>query len=128
VPSVWKAAPRPDKSYYAHYIRQENDGTDSLILGKLDICNCQPADDADAIQYGAAHNPEAHVVRSKIVACGQDAERLVITGVANSQTNNSEILLFRQGDAMIILIYAFKLSAPLTEDEATLLSVCPTQP
>ena len=125
IAAPWKSAPPPDKSYYAHYVRQEADGTESLILGKLDICNCQPTDDAAMIQNSAQQVPGAHVARSRTMICGQQAERLVITGMADSQRNNSEILLFRQGDAMIILTYAFKLAAPLAEDEAGLLTLCP---
>jgi hypothetical protein len=124
----WKTAPRSDQHYYAHYVRQEADGTQSLILGRLDICDCQPVNDADMIQNGAEKLPGAHVVRSTITVCGAQAERIITTGVATSQTNNSEILLFRQDKAMVILIYAFKLQAPLAEDEAMLLTVCPKQP
>jgi hypothetical protein len=77
------------------------------------------------IQAAAMKTPGAHVARSTTTACGQPAQRLIITGTANAQNNNTEILLFREGNAMIILIYGFKLAVPLAEDETTLFKVCP---
>ena len=126
VSSAWTTAPPPDKHYYAHYVRKETDGSQSLILGRLDICDCQPASDADLIQTSALRKPGVNVARSQTTVCGQQAERLIITGQV-PKDRNAEILLFRDGDAMIILIYSFDLTTPLPEDEAMLFTVCPKE-
>ncbi len=51
-----------------------------------------------------------------------------MTGHANpsdQQTNNIEMFLFREEPAIIELMYVFKLSAPLHDDEAALMTLCP---
>lgn len=51
-----------------------------------------------------------------------------MTGHANSsgqKANNIEILLFREEPAFIDLTYAFRLSAPLRDDEVALMTLCP---
>jgi hypothetical protein len=128
LPPDWTPVAVQDKAEYARYIRKEPDGTLSSMTGTRRVCDCDPAAEAATIASTFARTQGVTVARAIVMACGQQAQRVILTGHtdgSNPQANNLEILLFRQEPALVMLMYAFKASAPQPEDEAALLKLCP---
>ncbi len=72
------------------------------------------------------HASRSAVVKlDSVTVCGQPGQRMVITGFADATHKNVEALTFRQGDAIYGLNYFFTSSAPNSEDEALLVTLCP---
>src|SRR5690348_2152940 len=79
----WASAPIGNSMEYAHYIRHEPDGTDSDISATRQVCECQP-DHAMQMLWDAFKSiPRASIQQSSIVACGEQADRLIVTGTAD---------------------------------------------
>lgn len=132
IPSLspdWQpAATQQGKSEYARYVRKEQDESVSSISGARRVCDCDPSAEAATIAGLFARTPGVTVARATVTACGQQAQRIILTGHASQsdqQANNIEVLLFREEPAFIMLTYAFRLSAPLPDDESALLKLCP---
>jgi hypothetical protein len=124
----WTKVALQDKSEYARYVRREPDGTQSDFIASRQVCDCDPANAVLMIGNVFAQVPGAIATRSTIAACGQQAQRIVVTGHANPSSpkaNNIEVIAFRKEPAIYTLTYAFKGAAPLAEDEAALLTLCP---
>jgi hypothetical protein len=126
----WKIAPTQSAEEYARYVRHEQDGTDSAISGSRKVCNCQPDEAVRLVQKVFANVPGASTRHDSITACGHDADRVLITGVANQQDesrHNIEVVWFRDGPALYMLMYAFRYAAPMLDAESALTMLCQAQ-
>jgi hypothetical protein len=113
---------------YARYARAEGDGTASTILGMKQVCTCTPADELALIMPVLQKMPSAVVhVNANAQACGEPAQTLLVTGIANptTHTQNMEITFFRRGDSLYTLEYVFPYPAPRPDVQQTLLLLCP---
>jgi hypothetical protein len=130
LPADWKIAPTQSAEEYARYVRREEDGTDSAISGSRKVCNCQPDEAVRLVQKVFANVPGASTRHDSITACGHDADRVLITGVANQQDesrHNIEVVWFRDGPALYMLMYAFRYAAPMADAESALTMLCQAQ-
>lgn len=124
----WTKAPLTEKYQYARYVRKEADGTQSAILASRQVCDCDPVNAAGMIQTAFRQLPGTVVTADSEKVCGQQAQRIVLTGhadPASPDANNLEIIEFRLEPALYSLTYTFKGPAPLPNAEAALLTLCP---
>ena len=128
---AWTPAAHTEKDQYARYVRKEADGTQSAIQASRQVCDCDPGHAVEMIQTVFKQVPDAAVVAGVAMVCGVQARRIIVTGHAgpsNPDANNLEILEFRVEPALYSLTYTFKSKAPVPEDEAALLTLCPKSP
>jgi hypothetical protein len=116
---------------YMRYVRREPDGTDSTLMATRRVCDCQPDTVITGVQdeLSAISRHTALERRSTMTVCGRPAERLIVTGLAGRQNMpaNSEVIAFRDLDALVILSYTFRYADPLADAERTLETLCPPQ-
>jgi hypothetical protein len=125
----WIVAPLK-ASDYAHFVRHEQDGTDSDISASQQFCDCQPDDAMKMLESILGPVRGVSTQTSSITACGQPADRMLVTGLAapkNSQ-RNLEVVMFRSGGALYSLTYSFRYGAPMTDAESALLTLCGKSP
>jgi hypothetical protein len=123
----WASAPIDNSLEYAHYIRHEPDGTDSDISATRQVCDCQP-DHAMQMLWDAFKSIRgASIQQSSIVECGEQADRLIVTGTADksNEFRNIEVVMFRVEPALFTLTYSFRYAAPMADAEEALTSICP---
>jgi hypothetical protein len=125
----WVKAPPTERGQYARYVRKDADATTSTISAARQVCDCDPIQATTMIQAAFAQFPGTVVTRSEVVPCGHQASRVIVTGhatAASPESNNLEIIAFRQEPALFSLTYTFKGPQPLPDAEAALLTLCPT--
>ena len=131
LPPEWTIAPAQDAEEYVRYNRHEQDGTDSAIFARRRVCNCQPAEAVQLVQDAFQKLAGTTTKHDSIVACGHDAERVLVTGVANQQDErrrNIEVVWFRVGAALYTLTYTFRYASPMPDAEDALITLCPQVP
>jgi glycerol-3-phosphate dehydrogenase len=127
--SGWIAAAPASEFEYRRYVRHEPDGTDSILTAARRVCDCR----VDAMQnalaraFAVASNGTAVEKFTDVTACGQDGEKLVVSGLATpaNRIRNAEIIAFRDGDAFVTLSYTFRYASPMLDAENALAILCP---
>jgi hypothetical protein len=123
---AWVPVPLKEAEEYAHYLRHEQDGTDSQILAARKVCDCQPDDAMRTLEGLFGQMNGVSVRRDVVAACDRSADRLLVTGLAATESSHSNIeaVMFRSGTALYSLIYSFRSAAPMTDAESALLTLC----
>ena len=127
LPAAWRQVALENADQYAHYDRREQDGTDSILSATRRVCDCQPDTEAEMLVSTFGSIRGAHVANTSTLACGEPAVRFVATGLASrgNTLRNVEVLLFRDGPALYMVMYSFRYSRPMLDAESAMLSLCP---
>jgi hypothetical protein len=125
----WKSLAVTDALEYARYQRHEQDGSDSIIFASTKVCDCQADATMQMLQNVFASTPGAVIKRDTTTACGEPADRLLVTGLANPSTahRNIETVMFRHGPAFYSFVYTFSYAAPMPDAEKAMMSLCPVK-
>jgi hypothetical protein len=123
---VWITAPLEQVSKYAHVVRHEQDGTDSDLSAEQQVCDCRPDHAMQMLQSIFKQLSGVSTQTAAITACGQPADRILVTGLAasNNSKRNIEVVMFRDGEKFYSLTYSFRYVAPMTDAESELLTLC----
>ncbi len=115
----------PHNSDAFRFERAAQSGIESLS-GSRQICDCQPAHAAAMLADVFKQVPTAQVVISATTICNQAATNFVMTGYAqpHGSGNNLDVYLFRMGDTLYTLTYAFRSDKPAPDAVATLPALC----
>lgn len=127
LPSTWQSEPVQSLAY-ARYMRHEADGGESTLIAMKQVCTCTPAEEVALTEAALQKMPSAVVqVNSSTTVCGEPAETMLITGVANAATGmlNLQISFFRRGDTLYSLEYTFSYPSPMQDAEEALQALCP---
>lgn len=126
---AWVKAPLDKRNVdeYAHFVRHEQDGTDSELVAMRQVCDCQPAAAIVLFTMALSHEPKASIHQDQITICGQTADRLTASGVASAGNSlrNSEIVLFRREPALYLMMYTFRYATPMPDAAGALPALCP---
>lgn len=128
LPPPWQAVPDLKSTEYARYSRLEQDGSNSVLIGTRQVCECQPATAVQMLATQLHNVPGVSEEHDTKAICGQDAQHLVATGIArpdDANRHNLEVFFFRRGTAMYGLEYFFDAPTPMTDAEAALAALCP---
>jgi len=70
---------------------------------------------------------KAQTTITQTTMCGQPATNLLVTGYATPQGhgNNLDVYLFRMGDSLYSLTYAFRSEQPAADAVAMIPALCP---
>jgi hypothetical protein len=109
------------------FSRKEQDGTNSILDVSRKNCSCDPKIAATLLTERLQPVPGASVKRDERTMCGQPAEHLVVTGLAQaqSQRRNLEAFFFRIGPDMYVFDYSFTSAAPQADADTALNQLCP---
>jgi len=92
LPPDWTPGAVQDKAEYARYIRKEPDGTLSSMTGTRRVCDCDPTAEAGTFASTFARTQGVTVAPAIVMACGQQAQRVILTG-------HTEIQVIRESSA-----------------------------
>ena len=124
--NVWTTMEAADSSTYASFKRREGDGTDSIVSGSRQVCDCQPSHAMQMLQSILRTLPGVTLKRDRLTVCGAPAERLIATGLAApaNERKNMEVILFRREPALYSLNYNFRYGAPMADAETFMRTLC----
>ena len=129
LPVGWSAAPTDPqtKDEYIRLQRRESDGTESTISASRQVCACQPEEFVRTTASVFGMVPGSSPKVDSLSACGTDAQRIIVTGLAESGNSrrNIEVIAFRRADKFYNLTYSFRGPAPKQDGQDALLLLCP---
>jgi len=129
LPPPWESQPGRVAGQYASFVRNETDGTDSVLSAMGQACSvCNPGVLAQMTKNGVeGHYPSATATRNALSICGRTADRVIALGIAaaDPRQDNFEIFFFRDGATMYTLAYTFRTPAPMPDAESALTALCP---
>jgi hypothetical protein len=127
---AWTVAPLERASEYAHLVRHELDGTVSDLSAEQQTCDCQPDHAIRMLQSIFKPMSGVSTQTDAITACGQPADRILVTGLAapKNSRRNIEVVMFRDSGKLYSLTYSFRYVAPMSDAESELLTLCAKSP
>src|SRR5208283_4588261 len=105
---------------YFRVTRTTTDGSARALAVSRQVCDCQPINFQVLMEGVVLKIPGVRVRLESTTACGESAQHMVVTGLADatSARKNMELLSFRVGDALFNLEYFLSQPDPAAEDEA----------
>jgi hypothetical protein len=124
-PPGWTAAPLAE-GLIENFTRTESDGSVEALQVRRQVCDCQPEEMNDMLEHAVRQFPNVSVARDTPQVCGQQASRVIVTGLAAPPTRkNLVVVAFRFGGALITQLYTFMQPQPDPDAVTTLEGLCP---
>lgn len=118
----------PGPGEYRRLARSVEHQSDDLLIGKIDVCNCEPTKLIDDLTLALRDIPAASIVRTTEPACEAKVEHLVVTGLADGRSQkNFDLYTYRDTGALVTIMYSFTKTAPVADDEVAMRAICATK-
>src|SRR5579872_4970647 len=125
----WQQVTPTRSGDYAQYVRQEADGTTSVLVLSRNACSCDPKVATAEISKVLLEQPGVTVKSDSELICGETAQHLVAVGVASAEDKarrNVDVFLFRIEPYMYSFMYTFQSAQPKAEAETKRKTFCPS--
>jgi hypothetical protein len=123
ISASWQPVPLAE-SEYASYTRPVAGEPDDKLTAFARVCDCDPNRVVDEVAEKVGTLPGVHIHRSIVTACGQTAQHLVVTGLANGTAQNVDLYAFRSANKLVLISYDFSKAQASADDENDLLTLC----